>query len=97
MSLSELDPEIEREAKIFSRGSESQFRRAMRRMIHTRSAQVGLALVLTFLIIGLLAPVVWPYNARADLDLKERLQPPTSSHLFGTDDLGRDVLRRDQR
>lgn len=94
MTLSELDPEIEQEAKIFSRGSESQFRRAMRRMIHTRSAQVGLALVLTFLIIGLLAPVVWPYNARADLDLKARLQPPTTSHPFGTDDLGRDVLRR---
>jgi peptide/nickel transport system permease protein len=80
--------------EIQNRGSESQFRRAMRRMIRTRSAQVGLALVLSFLIIGLMAPVVWPYNARADLDLKARLQSPSLEHPFGTDDLGRDVLRR---
>ena len=43
---------------VFKRGSESQFKRALRRTLKTRSAQVGLALVLTFLFIGLFAPIL---------------------------------------
>jgi peptide/nickel transport system permease protein len=62
--------------------------------MRTRSAQIGLSMVLVFLIVGFLAPVVWPYNARADLDLRARLQPPSQEHIFGTDDLGRDLFRR---
>lgn len=79
---------------ISNRGHESQFHRALRRTMRTRSAQIGLSMVLVFLIVGFLAPVVWPYNARADLDLRARLQPPSQEHIFGTDDLGRDLFRR---
>jgi peptide/nickel transport system permease protein len=35
-----------------------------------------------------------PYNPRTDVDLANRLKPPSQEHPFGTDDLGRDVLRR---
>jgi peptide/nickel transport system permease protein len=46
-----------------------------------------------------LAPVISPYDYTA-IDLRARLQPPfwmqggQSAHLFGTDNLGRDVLAR---
>jgi peptide/nickel transport system permease protein len=93
MTVSISDNQIEAE-QLFSRGSESQFKRALRRTLKTRSAQVGLALVLGFLLIGIFAPIVSPYNARTDLNLKERLQPPSKEHPFGTDDLGRDVMTR---
>ncbi len=93
MTVSIADNEQEAQ-NIFSRGSESQFKRALRRTIKTRSAQVGLVLVLGFLLIGIFAPIVSPYDARSDLNLKERLQPPSAEHPFGTDDLGRDVLTR---
>lgn len=76
------------------RPRQSQFNRAFHRTLRSRSAQMGIALVSLFLLIGLLAPIVNPYDARTDLNLKERLQAPTPAHPFGTDDLGRDVLRR---
>ncbi len=93
MTVSIADNEYDVQG-AFKRGSESQFKRALRRTLKTRSAQVGLALVLTFLFIGLFAPILWPYDARTDLDLRSRLQPPSREHPFGTDDLGRDVLTR---
>ncbi len=90
MTITETNPNIE----ISNRGTESQFRRALRRTLRTRSAQVGLTIVAFFLIVGIFAPIVWPYNARADLNLKARLNPPSLEHPFGTDDLGRDLLHR---
>jgi len=77
-----------------ARAHESQLRRAMRRTLRSSNAQLGLTIVVIFLLIGIFAPIVSPYDARTDLDLPARLQPPSQEHLFGTDDLGRDVLRR---
>ena len=77
-----------------SRAHESQLRRALRRTLRSSNAQLGLAIVIIFLLIGIFAPIVSPYDARTDLDLPARLQPPSQEHPFGTDDLGRDVLRR---
>ncbi len=49
--------------------------------------------VLTFLFIATaLLSFIWtPYDVSA-LDIAGKLQPPSSLHLFGTDQLGRDVL-----
>ena len=77
-----------------ARAHESQLRRALRRTLRSSNAQLGLSIVVIFLLIGIFAPIVSPYAARTDLDLPARLQPPSQEHLFGTDDLGRDVLRR---
>jgi peptide/nickel transport system permease protein len=56
-------------------------------------AAIGIALLALFLLAALLAPVLSPYNP-AQLDLNNRLLSPTSHHLFGTDELGRDILSR---
>src|SRR4051794_25606414 len=54
---------------------------------------VGAALVLTLIVLALAAPLIAPYDyreqSRADL-----LKPPSAAHLFGTDNLGRDVFSR---
>lgn len=73
---------------------EGQGRRILRRLSHSTNAWIGLALVFVFLAVAILAPIVDPYDARSDLDLRARLNPPSLEHPFGTDDLGRDVLRR---
>jgi ABC-type dipeptide/oligopeptide/nickel transport system permease subunit len=49
--------------------------------------------VAVFLAIGVLAPLLAPYDPLF-ADPLIRLQPPSSTHLFGTDELGRDILSR---
>lgn len=65
----------------------------LRRFCANRSALAG-ALFLLFLgLVALLAPVIAPHDPMLQ-DLSKRLQPPSSLHLFGTDELGRDILSR---
>jgi peptide/nickel transport system permease protein len=52
-----------------------------------------LALLALLIMMALLGPIVVPYDAIAT-DPPAALQPPSPAHLFGTDQLGRDVLSR---
>ncbi len=58
-----------------------------------KTAMLGVALILFFIIIALLAPLIAPYDYK-EQQLIERLQAPSSTHWFGTDDLGRDLFTR---
>jgi peptide/nickel transport system permease protein len=70
-----------------------EWRLALRRFARRRAAVVG-AVYLVLLVAGaLLAPVVAPYDPIKQ-DLGRMLTAPSSTHLLGTDDLGRDVLTR---
>lgn len=53
----------------------------------------GGGLVLLLLIVSILAPWLAPYDP-GQIDLKNVLAAPSMQHLFGTDQLGRDVLSR---
>lgn len=57
---------------------------------------VGLSIIIALVLIAILAPILAPYPEQAlgEPNLKERLQPPSWKHPFGTDHLGRDVLSR---
>jgi peptide/nickel transport system permease protein len=44
--------------------------------------------------LALLAPVLKPYDASTDRDLRNRVKPPSAGFVFGTDNLGRDVFTR---
>jgi peptide/nickel transport system permease protein len=54
---------------------------------------ITIAIVSAFVISGLFAPLLAPYDPNAQ-DLVNRLQPPSLEHWFGTDSLGRDVFSR---
>lgn len=56
-------------------------------------AAVGMIFVAIFMIFALFAPWISPQDP-AHLDLSSRLQPPSATHWFGTDELGRDILSR---
>src|SRR6202795_4651466 len=60
---------------------------------HNPLAAVGVVLVAFFLIAALFAPWIAPQDP-AHIDLPNRLEPPSSHHLCGTDELGRDILSR---
>ncbi|HSP34799.1 MAG TPA: ABC transporter permease [Thermoanaerobaculia bacterium] len=63
------------------------------RFRRSRLAAVAVAYVVLITIVAIVAPLVAPYAPNA-IDLAAHLQPPSSHHLLGTDDLGRDVLAR---
>src|SRR5438552_181874 len=56
-------------------------------------AAVGVGILAALIIAGLLSPIIAPYNPiTQQLDI--RLQPPSTQHLLGTDNYGRDILSR---
>ena len=63
------------------------------RLGHHRLAAAGLALVLLFVLLAALAPMLTRQDP-AHIDLAHRLVGPSSAHLFGTDELGRDIFAR---
>jgi peptide/nickel transport system permease protein len=75
--------------------AESAVRRQtfLRRFSRDRLAMVGVAWVVLVLAIGLLAPILAPYDPD-EVGLLNRLQPPSGAHWMGTDDLGRDIFSR---
>jgi len=56
-------------------------------------ALFGAALITLFVVCALFGPFIAPRDP-AFIDLAVRLQPPSPHHLFGTDELGRDILSR---
>ena len=68
-------------------------RRALRRLIRRRGAMLGLAIVVIFVVLALFAPWIAPYDPIATSWSAVR-KPPSMQYLFGTDEIGRDVLSR---
>lgn len=59
----------------------------------SRLTMIGTFVIIAFIIIAIFAPYIAPYDPIAQ-DLSKRLQPPSSKHLFGTDQFGRDIFSR---
>src|SRR6266545_908050 len=66
---------------------------ALRRLVRNRAAVAGGVIVAAFVGVAVLAPAIAPYEPLRGR-LAARLQPPSSAHWLGTDELGRDVLTR---
>ncbi len=64
-----------------------------RRLRRNRAAVTGAGIVVVFVLLAVLAPALVPFNPIQG-DLNDRLQPPSSSHWLGTDELGRDLFSR---
>ncbi len=66
---------------------------AWRHLLADPLGRFGLVVVLVILFTAIFANVIAPYNPAA-IAIPSRLQPPSLAHLFGTDQLGRDVFSR---
>ena len=65
------------------------------RFFQNRGAAIGLIIVVILILTAVTCPLFLDY--RADVtqnNISQRLQPPSAAHLFGTDDLGRDIFSR---
>lgn len=66
---------------------------AIRRLFISRTAAIGTAIFLIFVLVAILAPLLAPYGLNEQI-YSEARQPPSTAHWFGTDHLGRDVYSR---
>ncbi|PIP05524.1 MAG: peptide ABC transporter permease [Syntrophobacterales bacterium CG_4_8_14_3_um_filter_49_14] len=63
------------------------------RFSRNKVAVAGSVVVILLFIVSFLAPWIAPYDP-SNVNLRMVLAPPSEGHLFGTDQLGRDVLSR---
>ncbi|MDH3676278.1 MAG: ABC transporter permease [Anaerolineae bacterium] len=69
------------------------FKEAFQRLLKNKSGVLGLAIVLIFLAVAILADQISPYGA-TEMHPEDRLLPPNATYLLGTDEFGRDILSR---
>lgn len=82
INTEQLDFEEKNRLKVF-------FKRAKK----NKAFVMGGTIIFMFAIMALIPSILAPYDPYAK-DLALRLLPPSSEHLLGTDDLGRDILSR---
>jgi peptide/nickel transport system permease protein len=73
--------------------TQSQRRRTIRRFMQHKPAVVGVAFIIFLVLLAVFAPLIAPYDP-VDSNLRLRGASPSSSHWFGNDDIGRDILSR---
>jgi peptide/nickel transport system permease protein len=54
---------------------------------------VGVSIICAIILIAVVVPLIWPYGP-TDIVTDDALTPPSLHHLFGADNLGRDVFVR---
>lgn len=64
-----------------------------RRLYAKPTSAIGTTITLLFILAAILGPFIAPYGPN-EIIASDARQPPSSSHWFGTDNLGRDVFSR---
>jgi peptide/nickel transport system permease protein len=65
----------------------------VRDLLRSRTAAFGMVLIALVVLVAIVGPTLAPHDPLKPVPL-DRLQPPSGSHPFGTDSLGRDILSR---
>ena len=73
--------------------AQSEFRRVVRVFFGRKLAVIGLVLIVLLVVTAICAPWLAPYPPNS-INMAITLAKPSSEHLLGTDNLGRDVLSR---
>lgn len=73
---------------------QSQTKEIWRRFKKSKGAVIGLAILMTIILILIFADLIAPYELATKQDLKIKLAKPSSQHWMGTDSYGRDVFAR---
>ena len=73
---------------------QSQTKEIWRRFKKSKGAVIGLAILMTIILILIFADLIAPYELATKQDLKIKLAKPSAQHWMGTDSYGRDVFAR---
>lgn len=81
---------VEQEFKSRSLGQET-----LRRLLKNKGAIIGMLFLLILIIAAVLSGFIYDYDTDViSQNIGERLQWPSRAHIFGTDELGRDIFIR---
>lgn len=72
---------------------DSTFFIVLKQFGQNKVALVGMAIILLMIVVAIFAPVLAPYDYQA-IDPINASQGPSREHIFGTDNLGRDIFSR---
>jgi peptide/nickel transport system permease protein len=64
------------------------------RLKKNKLAMFGLIVITFLIVLACSAELITPYANSITMNFREKLQPPSSQHWFGTDNFGRDVFAR---
>jgi peptide/nickel transport system permease protein len=93
MTVEEQVERLEAE-ELLTPEKENQFLIVWRRFRRHHLAVVGLIVIATFILMGIFAPLIAPYDPIVDQDPYTKNAPPSQEHILGTDEIGRDVFSR---
>ena len=83
------------EKKVIKKSKKnSQAKEIWRRFRQSKTAMLGLVLLIFVVGIAVFADVIVPYENAIAQDIPNRLQGPSAAHWFGTDEAGRDLFAR---
>jgi ABC-type dipeptide/oligopeptide/nickel transport system permease subunit len=71
----------------------NEFRRFLRVFLTRKVVVIGMVIIVSFILVAIFAPLIAPYDPY-EPDLTIKLNQPSSAHLLGTDNLGRDTISR---
>lgn len=73
-----------------------EFKLSMYLLNRNKLTRLAMITVLLLIVIAIIAPFIVPYPTHIyrDVNPQQKLQPPSKTYLFGTDELGRDIFSR---
>lgn len=71
----------------------SQARAVLKRLSKNHAAIIGLVIFVILLFAAIFAPLLVPYSSET-IDIPNMLAKPSAEHIFGCDELGRDIFSR---
>lgn len=84
---------LQKKGKYNTSGVSSPGREAWKRLRKNKMAVAGLFIIVVLLLVAVFAEYIAPYDYRTQ-DYTAILESPSKEHLFGTDNVGRDIFSR---
>jgi len=79
---------------VRTRNRNSRFTDVVKRYARNKAAVLGALIFLVILLVIIFAEFIVPKEMVTAYNMKEKMLPPCKEHIFGTDNIGRDVFAR---
>ncbi|WP_339061183.1 ABC transporter permease [Tepidibacillus marianensis] len=92
--MSQTEIQVSNQVNVKHPKPSSQWWETLKKLRKQKSAMIGGAIILFFILLAVLAPLLTSVSYKEGVLENRFLAPMTQGHFFGTDDLGRDLFTR---